>query len=535
MTLHPILWPTACCDVTSVVRPINRISLSISSYILGPSYALLLGSFCPSFWCQASQLIISSFVHARSSRDSLSIAKEQLLHILTHHQAMPEFIDHVFTFCRRETPHLQTAFSVDDHLGLYQPTLRIDELGRSGLLAQHCFNLVGIEKETSKDPNWPYFLRQTAAYQSFDLIGGQTFWIILKGNQAIRDRIQKEADGRKRRHCRGKLETAEVSLSMSLSTHLLMFRWCAENWSSYIDFVQSKTQRLAAHTMLSPVAEGTKEEVIASTLHSRQNSGFSVHSRASRSTSFGEKIRLSPSPKSSPVLPSWESTLTAALENKPKATEMKDLNLDKMFSFDQLQSLHHHAERLEEAGLVISQNRRVIRGIVSRFEELKKSATLRMHLQTEEVNFEGFIRGANACLRELDNQYDRLQIMLTGLDKVMALVSCTALRVGRERSTNLHLLVQRYTSVQEYANWAGLRQASERVDVHDGATQLQDARYRCADQARHDFNARHHNNDAFLPPWHVCCCKLRPAPPTLLTVVGTDRRPDIFQYRHSEF
>jgi hypothetical protein len=347
---------------------------------------------------------------------------------------MPEFINHILTFCRRGTPHLQASFSIEDKFGLYQPALKIDELGRSGLQIQHCFNLIGIEKDETRDANWPYFIRQTAAYHAFDLVEGQAVWLILKGNDVIRDRIKKATEGEKRRHrFRTANDTTEASFSMSLSTHLLIFKWCIENWSSYIDFLQSKTQKLAAHTMLSPVAEVTSEEAIASNLPSRKNSGFSIQSRHSRSASFIAKMGFPPSPPRSPIqLPTFESALTEEPQQQNPTMEIKDLNLDKLFSFDQLQALHRYAENLAEAGLVISQNRRVMKEIITRVDELRGSETLRDHLKVDQIDFGGFFRGVNACLRELDNQHDRLQITLASLEKVMALVSYHASLYARE-------------------------------------------------------------------------------------------------------
>lgn len=488
---------------------------------------------------QNQALTFSSFIHAKSSRDPLNIAKEQLLYILTYQQVMPDFMNHIFTFCRREMPHLQTSFAIEDHMSMNSSGLRIDQLGRSGIQIQHCFNLIGVERIT--DVKLPFALRQTAAYHSFDIASGRAFWMILKANQTIKQRVQKATAGNKRRHRLTNLDSAEISFSLVLETHLLIFRWCVENWSEYINFLESKVRPSSAHTRLSPVAGLTREDALArvaspsSSFPSRQNSGWSTGSRVSRTASLLEKIGIPPSPRNPPQLPSMDSSLTAEPEQMEIAEGLEDINLDELFSFDKLQDLHHTAERLGEASLVVGQNKRIIEEIVMRFEELQKTTIFSKHLDVNEIDFVGFFRGAKTCQMELDNQLDRLRTIIASLDKVITLVSRRWFPSPHEYKLTISSTVQRNSSVQEHANWGVFCQTSQRLYCNYAETHLQHALSCHENKTRHRFNACDHHIDPFLSPRHVRCCKIRPPTVISLASMGTDGRPDFLQHWHFRF
>src|SRR4051794_4006776 len=109
-----------------------------------------------------------SFLYSMTSRSSLRCSRHQLAHILTHHQVMAGFLNHVFTFRTREDPETLTSFSTEDHLDSSNAAFRHPNLDRSGRRIQHCFNLIAIEFDEGVDKEWPWLLRQNATYHSFD-------------------------------------------------------------------------------------------------------------------------------------------------------------------------------------------------------------------------------------------------------------------------------------------------------------------------------------------------------------------------------
>lgn len=79
------------------------------------------------------------------------------------------------------------SFSQDD---LSRPvqgsSTAIAEIGRSGWELRHCYKLHGLE-QSNFDNSWT--MRQTATYHSFDMLEGRAFWLTIKANNEVRDRI----------------------------------------------------------------------------------------------------------------------------------------------------------------------------------------------------------------------------------------------------------------------------------------------------------------------------------------------------------
>jgi hypothetical protein len=382
------------------------------------------------------QIDISRFIHAQSSRYPLGCSKKQLLHILTYYQVTPCFLEHVFTFCARDEPHMRTSFRTEDYLSLHDQPLQLGQLGRSGIQLQHCFNLVGVEHD--KEANWPYLYRQTAAYYSFDIIEGKSVWILIKANNVIRKRIQQSTESTQRRRNLRQFTSAEASFSSGLSTHLLIYEWSVENWTGYIDFLELKVQEYSGFIKYSPVTGLTQEKELAQALSKRptwqgdkmprQNSGFSQRFQR-RTSSFGKMINAGTRAFSDKLPLKLKKSSVAAASAPPQPTKVKvmdELNLDEIFSFNQLQNLHRLAAQLERAMLVIKQNKRVLLEMLERFTELRGSTDFANRMRVDDINFQDFFRRTRRCLSELENQGGRLETLQAGLDKDVALVSQSA-------------------------------------------------------------------------------------------------------------
>jgi hypothetical protein len=357
------------------------------------------------------------FIHARDSRAQLSIARKQLLSVLTHLEAMPAFLDHVFTFRRREKPHFQADFSFEDSLSSSYPRCPIKELGRSGMQIQHSFNLVGIESDTKQ--TIPWLIRQTAVHFSFDVVGGQASWIVLKANGVIRERLEKDIKNDSSNRPPHDLSTPRGSFLLAMRTHLLLLDWGTENWSKYIDYLENRVAWPSALVRGTDMADLTTNEAIGrladmrSPPQSRNNTGLSQNGPVSRRSSFREFFSLQ-----------HRSSSNAAAQNPlaPNSADKTDhLNVDDLFSFDQLQALHRDMSKLEKASDVIKQDRNVMEQIVGRFESLQKSANFSSLLPIDGADFDRFYRRARASIRHLEGQLARLQAIISSLDKVISL------------------------------------------------------------------------------------------------------------------
>jgi hypothetical protein len=343
---------------------------------------------------------------------------------------MPAFIDHVVTFCDRDDPHLQTSFRAEDDLtGSF--SLNLAALGRSGIQLQHCFNLVGVEYDPTQKSDGPYFLRQAAAYFTFDLVHGRSAWIIIKANDVLKNRIHQATRPGQHRRTLANHETSEASLSAALSSHLLLFEWCIENWAAYVEHLEETLQELSAQVKYSQVKAMTTDERIGEEVskrkpfhtdfHSRQNSDFSEKLKRSRSSSFSFKWLSSNTRENSMQMQSLNSPMTAAPSSETPKTE--DFDFDKMFSFGNLQKLHGLSDKIEEARLTVSQDLDVLIDMNSRFSELQNSSLFKNHIDPKLSNFDSFLKTTQWCVREMGGWLMRLQSMSSRLNQDVSLVS----------------------------------------------------------------------------------------------------------------
>jgi hypothetical protein len=96
--------------------------------------------------------------------------------VLTYHQVMPNFLDFLFPFGHQEYAEdfYFSGFREDTRLLLSDGGLKIPEFGRSGLEIRMCYSLKSVEPWKAKR-DWPWAVRQTALYHSFDIVTGKSF------------------------------------------------------------------------------------------------------------------------------------------------------------------------------------------------------------------------------------------------------------------------------------------------------------------------------------------------------------------------
>ncbi|EMR68183.1 hypothetical protein UCREL1_4801 [Eutypa lata UCREL1] len=72
-------------------------------------------------------------------------------------------------------------------------------------------------------------MRQTAVYHSLDISNGKSFWVTVKANGLIRNRIAEASSSSS-----GPLSIVpsdlQSSLRNALATHLIMLQWCTDGW-----------------------------------------------------------------------------------------------------------------------------------------------------------------------------------------------------------------------------------------------------------------------------------------------------------------
>ncbi|PSN67391.1 hypothetical protein BS50DRAFT_634765 [Corynespora cassiicola Philippines] len=189
--------------------------------------------------------------------------------LLSYHQVPHHFLDFVFPFGRQVEARdfhfsgLREDFCLDStHYGT-----ELEELGRSGREIRFSYNLRSVEchESTEKDPRKPpeaqqvldWSIRQTAIYHSFDVETGRSFWINIKGNSVLEERI-KDADEQSSSSCaRSRSET----FRKSLATHLLFCDWSGENWRWYINDLEEKFEHITRDVLATQVDRDTNPTV----------------------------------------------------------------------------------------------------------------------------------------------------------------------------------------------------------------------------------------------------------------------------------
>ena len=182
--------------------------------------------------------------------------------VFTYHQVLPSFLDFLFPFGNRQYAQdfSFSGFKHEDQFSDVDCGLKIPELGWSGRDFQLCYNLKSAEPSTGQ-PEWPWSIRQSALYHSFDLETGRTTWIIMKGDQLLKKRI-KLATGSRGLSETSLFATVDRAFASTLAIHVIICEWSGENWRWYINFLEEALQATTRPTlsaMVDPVPTSTAD------------------------------------------------------------------------------------------------------------------------------------------------------------------------------------------------------------------------------------------------------------------------------------
>lgn len=293
----------------------------------------------------------------------------------------PNFVDFLVASNTSGYSLTSTPFYYETLLNESQPHLRLTSLGRSGLRTQQCFSLVGIEKSReggrSALENWR--IQYTTAYHSFDLLSNQALWIIVKGNDLIRERLSSTTRSFLKRRP-DYPQTRQGCFLASLSSHIVIAQWCTEGWDDYLDEVEGVlTKTYVNLSRASPSNCPIKTAIPKWSNRSNTTGGFLEQGNQKSSSSLREV-----------------SALLAGLE-----------------------------ESLHSSDSVIENNREVLDQIKEYFDDLTYSATLQKQMDLrpfgEDVSI--FFRDIKLFYKRLGNQRKRLQSLLWLLTSRRAEVS----------------------------------------------------------------------------------------------------------------
>ncbi|ROV89216.1 hypothetical protein VMCG_09899 [Cytospora schulzeri] len=343
------------------------------------------------------------FILAAHSRAALKCTPQMFRYMCSYQQVSPIFIDMLASFGKqyRKLDFHSASFSQDD---LNKPAAGIDmkiaEIGRSDWQLRNCYKLHGVEI-SDFDKKWT--VRQTAAYHTFDMEKGRAFWLTVKANDEIMERVKDGSNSLESMRA-SNLNTLGSSFISSLMTHLIIVDWCAEGWRWYIGSIESEIREVLVRVKSTPIEPLADENDFTPQLlkslsmkttkesqphpPSRQNTSQTFNSLAERvrGTFHRGRETAAIAEKDSPVVLPQRGPETDQEKEEKMARHLERL---KTFSFSESQRLTYFATTLQETKLAMTLNLGVLRDLREYYEGLFASSRL-----PEEVTLECGRRGA---------------------------------------------------------------------------------------------------------------------------------------------
>ena len=287
---------------------------------------------------------------------------------------MPSFLDFFFSFGKQlHNPHdfHFSGFRQQNRLRDVDKLCRVPELGRSGRSLRLCYSLRSVEPSQSQY-DWPWSVRQTAVYHSFDVETGRAIWTIVKGDQLIKNRIQAVSRPQNSQKALA-FGTVDQAFTNALAIHEMLGDWSNENWRWYIAFLEEKFQAISKHT-LSRDVERVRTSISGAT---------SSASYGKRRSSLDEKVptlerrlteisqykstKISTSRKPAQPVPPEIQEFPPSYRG-PKDSESEQIS--QPFSFADLQKIQNIEEKATETLLILKINASVLTDLSEYYQSL---------------------------------------------------------------------------------------------------------------------------------------------------------------------
>jgi hypothetical protein len=367
--------------------------------------------------------------------------------VLTHHQVTPAFLDFIFPFGMQEYPQDFYFSGLREETMLKSPPggLVVPILGRSGREIRVCYNLKSVET-LPNNKEWPWSIRQTAVYHSFDVETGKSFWIIVKGNERIRNRIQaetaKESTDPTDLKSFGSVGQAFAS---ALATHLVLCNWCDEEWRWYLNYLENRLQDATRRALaiiidkepslfeepIHPEAKSPSSPSIFRSVTERTKRTFSKTSRRSKSSTELEKQKIqvpfaypppsflppppSGTPPPPPIIPPG---MPGAMPNDKRMAD------DEAFTFKNLQLVQYFEEKANEVAPVLEANIDILTELKEHYQLIFKSDDFPDEFKLScKSAISQFEKRINWIITDLQRQKSRTMILKTLLSDRKGLVS----------------------------------------------------------------------------------------------------------------
>lgn len=353
---------------------------------------------------------------------------------------MPSFLDFVLNFSIRESPVAHASFRHENYLEKNSQELSLPELKRSGIQIQHAFNLLSIERTSYADEKNQWPLRQVAMYHSFDVTNGRSLWIILKGNKLMARRIRSATENHRNLKA-AEIKSPETSFVGGLQVHMMTMEWCSENWAEYIDYLEAEVASISVEGKAAPVERMTSTAEIQSMHAPRSTNTWGSQAGSSmnnpkqrtfiRASSDLMSIfrRMSGLESGTPTFPrdepsekDVEATAGVVEQEEDKGDKLSDL--EKEFTFEKFQKLSLLGQDIEQALVVIEQNKGVLKAIEEHYRSAVESYGFTTYMKRDlyETDLTTFLTKSRSIQRDLDIHYGRLLTLSRALENAKTVV-----------------------------------------------------------------------------------------------------------------
>lgn len=366
------------------------------------------------------------------------ISRDMFLYALTYHQVAPEFLDFVFPFGWQEYQddfHF-SGFREETRLLATERGLNIREIGRSGQDFRLCYALKSVEK--SSQESGPWSVRQIAIYHSFEVDTGKMFWISLKGNEVMRDRIKEATESTKLK--KYQIKSAAGAFATTLEIHLIVCEWAAENWRWYINFLERRLEDL---TRLSLAIRITEAPSIQAPQDAEEPKPFAA--KRKRTVSWKRVLHMTPPtpPPESNSLPDTEiqplqiqpNGLSPSPGGKPPpppplpVTTQKLTQLERIptgepeFSFHDLQGVQSLEDKVNEIDQVLIANTKILQDLEAFYRSLITLQEFPKEIKTNcQRDIAKFSKRITNIISDLQMHKSRAETLLRLLDHRKQLV-----------------------------------------------------------------------------------------------------------------
>lgn len=126
----------------------------------------------------------------------------------------------------------------------------LPEIGRSGSEFRNFYQLQAMEFSSVAEDGW--VRRQTTVFHSFDLETTRSFWLTIKADDKIKERIL-ESQGSRTELQPESLRELPGSFNASMLTHLTHLEWCTEGWRLAIDAKEVRLRDIVEKAQAAPI------------------------------------------------------------------------------------------------------------------------------------------------------------------------------------------------------------------------------------------------------------------------------------------